>query len=280
MNFSKWAATLAMCAVAAVCALSSGQEATTVVVKVTSTPAPASASAPAELSEYEAIIYTDKDGKTLPYRLLKPAKYDPKTKYPLVLFLHGSGERGNDNIAQIRNGTQVLARAEMRSKFPCFEIVPQCPAGRGTWAGGRATSQAAEMTEPLRLAMEIVAKTRKDFSIDDSRLYITGLSMGGFGTWDVITRNPTMFAAAAPVCGGGFPDTIKGVVEAKLPIWVWHGAVDGTVPPRRSQEMVKALKDAGLEVKFTETAGQGHNEWDITYASDEFWTWLFAQKKK
>jgi predicted peptidase len=276
MALSKWVTVLATCALAAAgCALPGGQDQSAGGVKVVSYP---TASAPVNLSEYEALVYTDKDGKTLSYRLLKPAQYDPKTKYPLVLFLHGAGERGNDNARQLDTGGQVLGTEPMRAKFPCFEVVPQCPADL-SWGGGRPTSQPVALAEPLRLALEIVAKTRKDYSIDENRLYITGLSMGGFGTWEAITRYPDMFAAAAPVAGGGDPARVKAIADAKLPIWLWHGANDTIVDPERSREMVRALKAAGWQAKYTETPGQGHFEHDRAYYGDELWVWMFAQKK-
>jgi predicted peptidase len=259
-------------------------DATTVpAVKMVKTPPPAPA---VELPLYEALSYTDKDGNTIQYRLLKPEKYDASVKYPVVLFLHGGGEGGNDNAKQITNQAQALARPALRAKYPCFEIVPQCPPGSRGW-GRSAAPSTRPSTRPAvaatvngqQLALEVLDKVCKQYSIDVNRMYITGLSMGGYGTWDVITHFPTKFAAAAPVCGGGDPANVKGIVDAKLPLWVWHGAADPTVPVKNSRDMVKALRDAGLEVKFTETPGQGHNEWDVTYTTDEFWAWLFAQKK-
>jgi predicted peptidase len=264
MKPSKWQAALGMLAGVAIVWALTGADLN---LASAATPAAASAPAPVAEGEYDTATLKDQAGKELPYRLMKPANYDAKKKYPLVIFLHGVGECGTDNAKQLCNGAKALATAAMRTKYPCFELVPQCPP-KSFWG--------ADM---LKMVVDVVGKLGKDYSIDENRIYITGLSMGGYGTWSLIQDHPEYFAAAAPVCGGGNPAKIKGIVAAKLPIWVWHGAADPTVNVKNSQDMVKALKDAGLEVKYTETPGQGHNEWDVAYASDEFWAWLFAQKK-
>jgi predicted peptidase len=228
----------------------------------------------------EKLTYKDKDEKTLSYRLLKPDNYDPQKKYPLVLFLHGAGERGSDNKAQLKNSVNEFVKAEFRKKYPCFLIAPQCPTNNG-WSHFMTKKGAPKpegQADPGRLAVELVESIQKEYSIDPNRLYITGLSMGGYGTWDIIARHPDMFAAAVPICGGGDPS--KAEKFAKMPIWVFHGGKDPVVPPARSREMVEAIKKAGGEAKYTEYPDVGHNSWVKAYQDADMMAWLFEQKKK
>jgi predicted peptidase len=228
----------------------------------------------------EKKTFTDKDGKTLQYRLMKPDNYDPQKKYPLVLFLHGAGERGKDHEKQLVHGVAEFAKAESRKKHPCFLIAPQCPSNSG-WSHFM-TKKGAPIpegqAEPGRLAVELVESIQKEYSIDPSRLYITGLSMGGYGTWDIIARHPDMFAAAVPICGGGDPTKAEKI--AKLPIWVFHGGKDPVVPPARSREMVEAIKKAGGDAKYTEYPDVGHDSWVKAYKDADMMAWLFEQKRK
>lgn len=219
-------------------------------------------------------------GKSLPYRLLKPDNYDPKQIYPLVLFLHGAGERGTDNEKQLVHGVAGFASAENRVKYPCFLMAPQCPsAARWVEVDWSADShkQPEQPSEPMQLTLELLDALSKEFSIDSKRIYVTGLSMGGYGTWDIIGRRPDCFAAAAPVCGGG--DETQAARIAKLPIWAFHGAKDGVVKPARSRNMIDALKKAGGDPKYTEYPTIGHNAWTPAYQDPEMFRWLFAQKK-
>jgi len=226
----------------------------------------------------EKRTFTGLAGVNLQYRLLKPENYDPKEKYPLVIFLHGMGERGDDNAAQLKWGVEEFTKSENRKKYPCFLMAPQCPTkGNATWAGFGMEFQ-KEPTEPMRLLLDAIPALMKDFSIDENRIYITGLSMGGFGTWDALVRKPELFAAAVPICGGGDVKTAEKV--AKIPIWVFHGAKDNAVPVARSRDMVAALKKAGGAPKYTEYPSVGHDSWIPAYKDAEMFAWLFAQKKK
>ncbi|HEV3143296.1 MAG TPA: prolyl oligopeptidase family serine peptidase [Gemmataceae bacterium] len=215
------------------------------------------------------------DGKLL-YRLMKPENYDSKEKYPLVVFLHGMGERGDDNDAQLKHGVAEFAKPENRKKYPCFLMAPQCPVTT-TWSNFGMEFK-KEPTPAMRLLLEAVPALVKEFSIDDKRIYVTGLSMGGFGTWDAIVRMPDLFAAAVPICGGGDVKTAETI--AKLPIWVFHGAKDTVVKPERSRSMVEALKKAGGDPKYTEYPNESHASWVPAYKDAEMFAWLFAQKKK
>jgi poly(3-hydroxybutyrate) depolymerase len=380
----------------------------------------------ADLKDFEAREYMDADGNVLLYRIYKPKDYDAAKKYPLVLFLHGAGERGNNNTAQVRDAL-YWARDVVQKDHPCFVVAPQVPARRqafqlygtnkefnqtyadydkgGEWksysiaaaqlpagpkthlmlinadkkdgkADGefrnlkiieqgddgrpvsvdfrkldfskkqgqgkvtvsddgtsvtlsgdvrvkapleykvtprtilafefRSTQQglvhaialdaddfldarwanldwgAAKGTLPktpstqMRLTLEMLEGLKKEFSLDDKRLYVTGLSMGGYGTWDVIARYPKLFAAAVPVCGGGDEGTAPVIKD--VPIWCFHGGADTTVPTARSRNMIAAIKAAGGNPKYTEYPGVGHNSWDKAYSEPDLVKWLFEQK--
>ena len=195
------------------------------------------------------------------YLLSLPADYDKSRKpWPLVLFLHGSGESGT-NLARVKNhGPPKLVEAN--GPFPFILVSPQSSGGRG-WN-----------IEALNALLD---KVIKEYRVDKDRVYLTGLSMGGFGTWALAAAHPEKFAAIAPICGGGNPGDAKKLV--KLPIWVFHGAKDPTVPLRRSEEMVEALKAAGGNPKFTVYPEATHDSWTVTYNDPEFFKWLLAQKR-
>ncbi len=217
----------------------------------------------------------------LPYRLMSPANPKPGQKYPLVIFLHGAGERGNDNNVQLVHGVKEFANAQAREKFPCFLIAPQCPTGK-RWVEVDWSAKQHDMppqpSEPLNWLLALLEQMKKEKPIDTNRIYVTGLSMGGYGTWDLLSRHADMFAAAVPVCGGG--DEAKAPVMKAVPIWVFHGAKDTAVIPERSRNMVAAVKKAGGNVKYTEYPEVGHDSWNKAYADPELLPWLFAQKLK
>lgn len=233
-------------------------------------------------AEPEAKVFKDAAGKTLPYRLLKPADPEPGKKYPLVLVLHGAGERGSDNAKNLvwfwDKGKGPLGRPEVAAE-KAFALLPQCPDGQ-QWVNvpwGKGSYQSPEVSEPLRLALQLVDASIKDLPIDPDRVYVIGLSMGGFGTFDALQRRPDLFAAAIPICGAG--DLSKAKAIAHIPIWAFHGDQDTAVPVAGSREMVEAMKVAGGKVKYTEFKGVGHNSWSPAFKEKEFWTWLFAQKR-
>ncbi len=227
----------------------------------------------------EKKTFAGADGKALPYRLLKPDGA-PAKSYPLVVFLHGAGERGTDNEKQLVHGVPEFAKDENRKKYPCFLVAPQCPDGLKwvdvDWSAD-SHAQPKEPSEPARLVLELIESLRKEYPIDPKRIYLTGLSMGGFGAWDLIARRPELFAAAVPVCGGG--DEAQAPRIAKLPIWAFHGAKDGVVKPRRSRNMVEALRKAGGLPGSTEYPHVGHDSWGPAYRDAEMMKWLFDQKR-
>jgi predicted peptidase len=197
----------------------------------------------------------------LKYLLALPEGYDSSSKsWPLVLFLHGAGESGNDLAMVKKNGPPKLV--DKGKTFPFILVSPQSP-GRG-WNPDTLDA----------LLDDVISKYR----VDKDRVYLTGLSMGGFGTWALAAAHPEKFAAIAPICGGG---NAKDASKLKdLPIWVFHGAKDKTVPIARSEEMVKAIKDAGGDPKFTVYPDAGHDSWTASYDNPELYEWLLAQKRK
>ncbi|MFI5379980.1 MAG: prolyl oligopeptidase family serine peptidase, partial [Tepidisphaerales bacterium] len=195
------------------------------------------------------------------------------------------GGRGADNIGQIRdaspNTAAKFALPKYQEKFPCFVVAPQCPADRKwvdvDWSAASHTMP-ARPTDELRMAVEVLEQLRKEFPVDGRRIYVTGISMGGYGTWDVIARHPNYFAAAAPICGGGDEATAGRI--ASIPIWCFHGGKDGAVKPQRSRNMIEALKKAGGQPRYTEYPNEGHGSWVPAYNEADFLPWLFAQKLK
>jgi predicted peptidase len=221
----------------------------------------------------------EKDGDTLLYRFTKPVKIEESQKYPLLIFLHGAGERGDDNQAQMKHCIADIVKLAS-AKHPFFMIVPQCPAEQ-KWADVDWSKDKNSMTdEPSRsmaLVLDLVDQVSKDFPVDEKRIYIMGLSMGGFGTWDVISRHADKFAAAIPICGGG--DPAQASKWLNLPIWVFHGGDDPVVKPERSREMVEAMKKVGGDIKYTEYPGVGHDSWSPTFSNIEVIEWLFSQSR-
>jgi predicted peptidase len=197
------------------------------------------------------------------YRYLRylPPDYavDPNRRWPLVLFLHGAGERGDDIEIIKKHGLPKLIAAG--KDFPCVVISPQCPAGE--WWNVVA----------LDALVERIASEER---IDRDRIYVTGLSMGGFGTWAIAIHNPDRYAAILPICGGG--EIQRAWAIARIPAWTFHGDLDPTVPIARSQQMVDALKAAGGSPRFTVYPGYHHDSWTVTYENPEVYEWLFAQR--
>lgn len=216
------------------------------------------------------------DSGELKYRLLRPLGAAEGEKFPLVVFLHGAGERGDDNAAQLKHVVQELATDTMQARYPAFVIAPQCPRD-GWWAGRRPRRLGPDSPPSVSLMLQLVDQLQSEFPIDPDRIYITGLSMGGYGTWGAILERPDLFAAAAPMCGAGDPEQVSKVVN--LPIWIFHGDEDRAVPVERSREMVAALKAAGGNPIYTEYPGVGHDCWTQTAQNRLFWDWLFAQKR-
>lgn len=209
------------------------------------------------------------DGATYPYVVYVPRDYAPGKKWPVILFLHGAGERGNDGLKQTQVGIGSALRMSSE-RFPALVVMPQCAAGQ-FWTGTMA-----------ELALKALDQTVAEYNGDPDRLYLTGLSLGGFGSFLIAAQHPEKFAAVVPICGGVRGADLKSVAEKlkDIPMWIFHGGADPVVPPARSREIVEAIKAAGgAKVKYTEYPGVGHNSWDKAYAEKELTDWLFAQKK-
>ncbi len=198
---------------------------------------------------------------TIRFWLFLPKDYDEKESWPLMLFMHGAGERGDDLQLVKKWGPPRIV--EGRSDFPFVVVSPQCP--RNQWWD-------VDQMEQL------VDRLSGQYKIDKSRMYCTGLSMGGYGTWGITAKYPKLFAAAVPICGGGDPKTAKQLTH--LPIWAFHGDADTAVPVERSKEMIAAIKEAGGEkAKLTVYEGVGHNSWSATYDNEQVYEWLLSHRR-
>jgi predicted peptidase len=222
---------------------------------------------------FKKFYHIDK-ADTLPYGILSPINLMDGEKYPLVIFLHGAGERGNDNAKHLKH-IQILFTTNTLNKFPCFIVAPQCPKGQ-SWSDLMAGKPFnVTPTRPMTLFIQSLEKILKDYPIDPARIYVTGVSMGGYGTWDLITRFPKKFAAAIPICGGGDPRYASQIKH--IPLWTFHGAKDYTVPPENSRIMIQALLDAGGKPGYTEYPDVEHNSWVHAYREPFLMPWLYKQ---
>ena len=221
-------------------------------------------------------VFKSSRGETLPYRLFIPLHYDRKKKYPLVLYLHGGGGRGNDNLKQIDGGNGYLidffTADETQARYPSFVVAPQSP------MEGWIKEDSTTPTRYLHLVYELISELRRTFNIDEARVYVTGQSMGGFGTFAIISEYPRTFAAGVALCSGG--DQSKVARLTNVPIWVFHGAKDESVPVERSRTIVAAIKNAGGgKVRYTEYPEIGHIIWPSVVKETELLLWLFTRRK-
>jgi len=221
-------------------------------------------------------------GVAYKYQVYVPAEWNKSKQWPVILFLHGAGERGDDGLAQTQVGIGGAIRFHS-DRVPAVVVMPQCR--KGIWW------TAPEMEEMALAALDAAVK---QFRGDRARLYLTGLSMGGYGTFGLGARQSGRFAALVPICGGvrlprrpnlpaveepaGDPYAATAGKIGKTPIWIFHGGADPTVPVTESQKLVEALKAAGAAPKYTEYPGVGHNSWDKAYGETELWKWLFEQR--
>jgi len=224
---------------------------------------------------FEARIFKNARRKTMPYRLFIPRGYDAQKKYPLMLWLHGGGGRGIDNVKQISegntSGSHIWTTPANQATYPSFVLAPQCPEGE-MWT----SIDTAKSTDQLKLVLELLVAIQKEFSIDVNRLYVAGQSMGGLGAWSLISEHPGMFAAAIPVCGGGYETIAQRLV--KTAIWAFHGAQDQSISANRSRQMIAAIRKAGGSPRYTEYPDLGHNSWDRAFAEPDLLPWVFAQR--
>jgi predicted peptidase len=220
------------------------------------------------------------------YQVYVPPGWSKKQKWPVILFLHGAGERGDDGLIQTEVGIGTAIRRHA-DRVPAIVVFPQCLKNRW-WPEPEMQAQ----------ALKALDQSIKEFNGDTARVYLTGISMGGYGTWAIAANNPSRFAALAPVCGGvrtpprvaipsGTPEAATAsdpyqVVAQKVggtPVWIFHGGADTVVPVSESRNMAEALKAAGRNVRYSEYEGVGHNSWDKAYGEPEFFSWLLSQQR-
>jgi predicted peptidase len=218
------------------------------------------------------------DGRPERYVVYVPYDYTPDRVWPLILFLHGAGERGEDGLKQSAVGIGHAIRKNPE-RFPCIVVMPQCPE-ESYWKPREAN------------VLHILNESMAEYRVDPDRVYLTGLSMGGFGTWYLGGARPDLFAAYMPICGGGRGRELKKLDPkntagdanpdglAQRPIWAFHGDADGVVPPEASRFMVVAVKAAGGKVKYTEFPEVGHNSWDAAYGDPKAIRWLLKQRRE
>ncbi|MFO0936746.1 MAG: dienelactone hydrolase family protein [Gemmataceae bacterium] len=214
-------------------------------------------------------VYKNADGHESPYVVFVPHNYDGKKEVPVILFLHGSGETKGDKSGKAPVEVGIGPAIKKREKtFPFLVIIPQAEEPRG-WGA---------KNENAKRALAMLEATTKEYKTDSKRITLSGLSMGGMGTWSLAVTYPEKWCAIVPVCGRG---DVKQAEKIKdLPCWCFHGDKDASVNVSGSRDMIAAIKKAGGNPKYTEYAGVGHNSWDKAYGTDELYTWLLKQSKK
>ncbi len=233
---------------------------------------------------FEYAVFTN-GGDSLNYRILWPNNYDARKVYPLVLFLHGAGERGSDNKAQLTHGAGMFADSIVQ--YPAIVVFPQCPkddywpvANIEQTDSGRTFSfpQMPKMNKSLELVSLLLDWLIKEHAVDTTRIYIGGLSMGAMGTYELVSKRPELFAAAIAICGGGNEDAASSYAKHTA-FWIFHGTADDVVPATHSIAMEKALKEAGGNPKITLYKNVNHNSWDSAFAEPTLLSWLFSNSK-
>jgi predicted peptidase len=224
---------------------------------------------------------------SLPYRLLAPEHITPGVKYPLIIVLHGSGERGSDNKKQLVHGASLFLVDSIRKKYPAFVVFPQCPES-SYWSdvdkkidkAGKEVFMFTANGKPsvaMRMLMDLEKDLQHKYPVDTKRIYVGGLSMGGMGTFEIVKRMPHTFAAAFPICGGADPAVAPYLTETSW--WIFHGLKDDVVNPEFSERMVEVLKKDKAKVKATFYPNANHNSWDSAFAEHDLMHWLFSNHK-
>jgi len=230
----------------------------------------------------ESLIFIDDNGEKLPYRLFLPENYNKNIKYPLLLAFHGAGEKGDDNYSQLEPWVAAWIDKKVQRKSPCIILMPQCPQNK-QWVDvpfGKGSYLISEvpMTQPMKLAKNIFDKVINEYSVDINRIYVMGVSMGGYATWNFVLNYPDIAAAAVPICGGGDPSLANRIKS--LPIWAFHGDQDKTVPISGTKDMINELKRLGNNnLQFTIYKNVGHEAYDMAWKDLELVSWVFEQNK-
>ena len=232
-----------------------------------------------KLYEKEKFVY---ENDTLNYRILKPLNYNPNEQYPVHLFLHGSGERGNDNSSQLTHGGKLFLKKENREKYNSWVIFPQCsendrwPSLSSDQWNNSFDNKVSKPNKSLGLVIRLMDEFIEKKQVDKHRIYVSGLSMGGMGTFEILFRRPNMFAAATPICGNGIPQLAK-LYANKVPVWIFHGSDDNVVSPKYSLAMAKAIIEAGGSPKMTLYENTGHGSWNNAFAEKDFLKWIHSK---
>ncbi len=236
---------------------------------------------------FEARTYKAKDNTTIPYRIYIPSSYDPSKPVPVVTILHGAGERGSDNERQLLNFVPNAFSQKSSPYWDAIVICPQCPNSNQwvdtPWGNGNYSIETVKQSNEITAVLEILDEIKEEFATDTNRYYVAGLSMGGYGTWDIIMRNPDLFAGAIAMCGGADESMAMTLVEKRFPVYGIHGTGDPTVKYEGTKKMIDAMTSACEELsldpvhKFKPLSGYGHNVWEYTGNLASFSTWLFEQ---
>jgi len=238
-----------------------------------------------DLSSYKKEVF-QMDCKQMPYRLLLPKNYSQQKEYPLILMLHGSGERGNDNELQLTHGADLFLKENNYNEYPAIVVFPQCAKNSswarvdvfGDWKNRKFTfHKRPEPTEDMLLLEGLIKSLKKEYGINNGQMYVGGLSMGGMGTFELVRRNPKMFVAAFPICGGANPEIANKIKKTRW--WVFHGENDNVVPSKYSTQMVNALQKLDSDVTYSLYPDVEHNSWDNAFAEVELLPWLFSISK-
>ena len=237
---------------------------------------------PSVRGEFVSEVFELKGYGSLPYNILFPEDYNGKREYPLVFFLHGAGERGNDNKSQLKHIAPFLSSTENRAKFPAILVFPQCPTkdywasvdrSNGEWNVGSSDRPTAAGLKAEKLLEDII----KRYQVDEKRVYLNGISMGAFGTYSILARCPEKITAAIAVSGGG--DANNAVKYKEVPLKIFHGKKDSVVPVALSRNIASELERLKAPFSYMEYPDMDHNIWDNVYKNPETLTWLFSQSK-
>ena len=248
-----------------------------------------------DLSAYKKQLFI-RGSDILRYRILYPENYKKGTPYPLIVFLHGAGERGDDNEHQLDNGGTLFLRDSLRRRFPAIVIFPQCPkdsfwntfdaryfsaiVSANYTVASNLTLNTLGLSTPERLVKGLIDSLADNKIADKKRIYLGGLSLGGYGTYDLVIHYPGYFAAAFPICGQA---NVKLYTEraANVPVWIFHGAIDNIIDPQPDRNLIKALQHVGAKnAKYTEYPNVAHGSWVNAFAEPGLFPWLFSCKKK
>lgn len=242
----------------------------------------------ARSQQLKAGLFVEKSD-SLPYQLIQPKNIKAGEKLPLIVFLHGSGERGNDNQKQLVHGSQLFLNAQKDSAFRSIVLFPQC-AEQDYWVQKQKEMDDEsrqiftfypdmDPTPSMRLLIALIDSLSKSDVVDQDRIYVGGLSMGGMGTFELLFRRPELFAAAFPICGAYDPVVVP-LYNKQLHAWIFHGSADDVVLPEYSENMAKAMKKAGIEVKLKIYPGVNHGVWDSVFAEPDLLPWLYSHSKQ